>query len=133
MKALAYNRGFTLIESVFTIAIIAIAMTGLIAIWSKSVVHSADPYWQSQTNSLGKVYLNQITQQPFSSLDEYAATVNSQANSQIKNYPLFKVRIKLQNAGSEFALASAQLKKVLLTVTSPTGDSQLFVTYKGDI
>ena len=127
MKAAVSESGFTLIESIFTIAIIAIAMSGLIAVWSNAVVHSADPYWQSKSVALGKVYLAEIKRSHFSDLEKLQ-TVTDQA---LDDYQGFKASLKVSLAGSDFALANDTLKKVVIKITAPQGTEQLFVTYKG--
>jgi prepilin-type N-terminal cleavage/methylation domain-containing protein len=126
------NKGFTLIESIFTIAIIAIAMTGLIAVWSKSVVRSADPYWQTQVAALGKIYLDEVSQQDFSKLSDYVANTNLQPKSSIERYSQFNVRLTLTNTGADFNLADKALKKVSILIKGPAGSQQQFVTYRGD-
>ncbi len=136
MKALASNRssnnGFTLIESIFTIAIIAIAMTGLIAVWSKSVVHSADPYWQTQVAALGKIYLADVAKQDFASLESYVKKASKQPQLSIKQFSQFDVQLSLSNAGADFDLADSALKKVSIIIKGPAGSEQQFVTYAGD-
>ncbi len=126
------NQGFTLIESIFTIAIIAIAMTGLIAMWSKSVVRSADPYWQTQVAALGKIYLAQVAQQDFATLQDFVDSTNQKPQSSISQYAQFSVKLSLNNAGADFNLADKALKKVSILIKGPAGSEQQFVTYRGD-
>jgi prepilin-type N-terminal cleavage/methylation domain-containing protein len=126
------NKGFTLIESIFTIAIIAIAMTGLIAVWSKSVARSADPYWQTQVAALGKIYLAQVSQQDFAKLQDYVSSTNLQPKSLIEHFSQFNVQLSLVNAGADFNLADKALKKVSIIIKGPAGSEQQFVTYRGD-
>ncbi|MEH6445632.1 MAG: prepilin-type N-terminal cleavage/methylation domain-containing protein [Oceanospirillaceae bacterium] len=127
MKAAVSESGFTLIESIFTIAIIAIAMTGLIAVWSNAVVHSADPYWQSKSVALGKIYLAKIKRSHFSDLEK----LQTAADQTLDDYQGFKTSFKVSFAGSDFALSHHDLKKVVIKITAPQGTEQLFVTYKG--
>lgn len=126
----SHNKGFTLIESVFTIAIIAIAMTALITMWSKSAVRSADPYWQTQSAVLGKIYLNEVSQQPFSALERFAKQ-NSNTRPSIAQFTAFQVQVSIENAGSEFNLSDKKIKKVSILITPPSGNQQQFVTYRG--
>jgi prepilin-type N-terminal cleavage/methylation domain-containing protein len=130
MKAAVSESGFTLIESIFTIAIIAIAMSGLIAVWSNAVVHSADPYWQSKSVALGKVYLAKIKHSHFKDLEELQIATNI-VGQPLDDYQEFKVSLNVSWAGSDFALANDTLKKVVIKITAPQGTEQLFVTYKG--
>ena len=136
MKALASNRssnnGFTLIESIFTIAIIAIAMTSLIAVWSKSVVRSADPYWQTQVAALGKIYLADVAKQDFATLESYVKKASKQPQPSIEQFSQFDVQLSLTNAGADFDLADSALKKVSIIIKGPAGSEQQFVTYAGD-
>ncbi len=136
MKALASNRssnnGFTLIESIFTIAIIAIAMTSLIAVWSKSVVRSADPYWQTQVAALGKIYLADVAKQDFATLESYVKKASKQPQPSIEQFSQFDVQLSLTNAGADFDLADSALQKVSIIIKGPAGSEQQFVTYAGD-
>jgi len=131
MKANASESGFTLIESIFTITIIAIAMTGLVAVWSNAASRSADPLWQSQTRALGKFYLNQLETLKFDAITAYEGEIKTLKGEEITGYNGFRVKISVVHAASEFELSTTQLKKINILINPPTGSSQQFVTYRG--
>jgi len=132
-KRLIRERGFTLIESVVTIAIIAIAMTGIIAVWSWAASRSADPFWQVKTESLAKIYLAKINNQPFNKLQSLAAQIATDFNNDvISEYSGYLIDTEVSYAGEEFNLDHENLKKVVIVIRSPFDTAQQFVTYKGD-
>jgi MSHA pilin protein MshD len=132
-KRAARQGGFTLIEIVVTIAIIAIAMTGIIAVWSWAVSRSADPFWQVKTQALAKIYLTKIEHQPFAQLQSLPPQVATDLNNKIiTEYSGYLIDTKVSYAGEEFALAHKKLKKVVVEIHSPFDTKQQFVTYRGD-
>lgn len=131
MKAPASESGFTLIESIFTIVIIAIAMTGLVAVWSNATSRSADPLWQSQTSALGKFYIHQIQAYPFKAIKSYEGDIKTLDGEKLGHYEGFKVKISVESAGGEFDVSAAHLKKINILISTPIGSSQQFVTYRG--
>lgn len=177
MKAPATEKGFTLIESLFTILVIGIALTSLIVTWSKSAVRSADPYWQVQTATIGKLYLQQLTHlnfdehsQPqkgcrmeagtlsdsllttacspqeafgpdegesrdqFDDVDDFNQLTEAPQSMTgvLESYTGYSVNILVDYAGTDFDLPLQQLKKVEIKVTTPQGNEQRFVTYRGN-
>ena len=131
MKVSASESGFTLIESIFSFVIIAIAMTGLVAVWSNAASRSADPFWQSQTSALGRLYIEEIHALGFSEINNYAGDIKSLNGVEISGYTGFKVKITVLAAGQDFGLADNSLKKVTVVINTATGKSQQFVTYRG--
>jgi prepilin-type N-terminal cleavage/methylation domain-containing protein len=131
MKASASESGFTFVELIFTITIIAIAMTGVVAVWSNAVSRSADPFWQAKTTLLAKQYFSQIQRQNFETLSAYQGYATGLHGESLLGYVGFKVKINVSLAGSDFSLAEEQIKKVDLLITTPLGKKQHFVTYRG--
>ncbi len=56
----ALSRGFTLVELVITIAIMAIALLGVAYALQFSARYSADPLWQTKTVELVQAYTDEI-------------------------------------------------------------------------
>ncbi len=131
MKATVSESGFSLIEAVITIMIIAIAMTGLIAVWSNAASRSADPFIQAKISSLGTIYLAQIQRQTFTEIQSRQPSAPQLAGTAMRGYADFKIDINVVLAGSDFALANQALKKITIQITPPQGYPQQFVTYKG--
>jgi len=131
MKAPASESGFTLIESIVTIVIIAIAMTGLVAVWSNAASRSADPLWQAQTSALGKYYIQQIHRQKYADIKDYEGEIKTLSGENIAHYDGFVVNLSVVYSGNEFDLADRHFKKISILISAPTGDSQQFVTYRG--
>ena len=131
MKATVSESGFSLIEAIITIMIIAIAMTGLIAVWSNAASRSADPFIQAKVSSLAAIYLAQIKRQAFTEIQSRQQSAPQLAGTAIRGYADFKIEIKVVLAGSDFALAEPALKRITIQITPPQGYPQQFVTYKG--
>lgn len=62
------QRGFTLVELVVSISLIAIALMGVAYSLQFSVRYSADPLWQSKAISLATSYSEEILRQPYDAL-----------------------------------------------------------------
>lgn len=62
------EKGFSLVEVIITIVIIAIALTAAIAGWSNISRHSADVMWQTKVSYLGQAYLEEILSRRFDEL-----------------------------------------------------------------
>ena len=59
------QAGFTLIEIVVSIVIVAIALSALILLTSQSTQRSVDPLYQEQANAIAQAYLEEIMQKEF--------------------------------------------------------------------
>ncbi len=161
MKARVSESGFTLIESIFTIVIIAIAMTALVAVWSNAVVHSADPFWQAKSASLGRIYQQQIAAQrydelacaprelkcsaslgperesrgEFDDVDDYHNLLEQASDAlgqPIADYDNYQISVQISYAGDDFDQTSQRLKKISIEITTPQGEIQQFVSYRGN-
>ena len=135
MPAPASEQGFTLIESIFTVAIIAIAMTGIIAVWSNAVSRSGDAYLQTKTSTLGAIYLDQIQHLPTRRIVDYQGLARDLDGRLIKGYAEFSVEVKTDFAKNNFklgetALGPEVLKKIIITLSHGQTQAQQFVVYK---
>lgn len=63
------QTGFTLIELVITIVVIAIAITGILTIMDRTTASSADPMIRAQAVAIAEGYLEEITLQAFNDPD----------------------------------------------------------------
>ncbi len=96
MAALHRSRGFSLIELVITIVVIAIALTAVLLALDQSVGASADPMAVTQAVAVGQAYLEEIqgksytdqpcpspcTQADYNDIDDYNGLVNVGAENQ---------------------------------------------------
>jgi MSHA pilin protein MshD len=58
-------HGFTLVELVVTIAVLAIALTGILLALNKNIQHSADPMIEQQAVNIAEAYLDEILNQSY--------------------------------------------------------------------
>ncbi len=65
----ARARGLTLIELVIFIAVVGIAVAGVLAVYSRAVQSSADPLVRKQAMAIGEALLSEVLAQPFSYCD----------------------------------------------------------------
>lgn len=59
------DRGFTLIELVISMVIIAVALAGVLMAINTSVFHSGDPMLSQQALAIGESYLEEILRKDF--------------------------------------------------------------------
>lgn len=65
MKVAVSERGFSLVESILTIAIIGVALVVLVSAWGQTAKRSADPFWQAKAAYLGQAYIEEILTKSF--------------------------------------------------------------------
>jgi MSHA pilin protein MshD len=75
------ERGFTLIELVISITIVAIAVTTIVAVLSSSAAQSADRMIQQQAIAIASSYLDEALQKPFTDPDG----INGEARAAFDN------------------------------------------------
>lgn len=89
-------HGFSLIELVITIVVIAIALTVIFLALDTSIGHSADPMVETQAVAIGQAYLEEIlgksyvdlpcpnpcTRANYNDIDDYNGLVNDGAENQ---------------------------------------------------
>lgn len=145
------SSGFTLIELVVSIALLAIVMTGAVSLFGAmstnqarniatyQSVHIAD-YFLSE--AMGMAYAGQTAQQrhQFSVVDDYhqlsdngchnAGTPNGVCDRQGIAVPAWSgYQVAMTVTGEE--VGEQEMKKIAVTVTSPLGDTVLLSAYKG--
>jgi MSHA pilin protein MshD len=59
------NRGFTLLEIITTVVVIAIAATALMSVFSSTVATSADPVLEHQAIAIAEAYMDEIAAKDF--------------------------------------------------------------------
>jgi len=136
------NRGFTLIELIVSIAVISIAVTGVLGILSDVSVRSGQSLVQAQATQIASAYLNEVLSRPFADPDgtpiepsralfddvaDYNGLVNGGARDQFNN-PIpgltqFTVTVQVSTppAGTLGAVPQPSMFLVTVSVTHPTG------------
>jgi MSHA pilin protein MshD len=61
-----YHSGFTLIEVIVTIVVLAIASTSILSVFTSTVGTSGDPMLQQQAISIAEAYMEEISLKDFS-------------------------------------------------------------------
>jgi MSHA pilin protein MshD len=136
------NRGFTLIELIVSIAVISIAVTGVLGILSDVSVRSGQSLVQAQATQIASAYLNEVLSRPFADPDgtpiepfralfddvaDYNGLVNvgarDQFNNPIPGLTQFTVTVQVSTppAGTLGAVPQPSMFLVTVSVTHPTG------------
>jgi MSHA pilin protein MshD len=59
------RRGFTLIETVFVLVVLALGVTAFLNLIRTTTAHSADPMIQQQAHAIAQAYMEEILARPF--------------------------------------------------------------------
>jgi MSHA pilin protein MshD len=129
------QSGYTLIELVVAITILAIAVTGVLAALTQVAARSADAMIQEQATAIASAYLSEILQKPFGAadghatrntldvVDDYAGLNNTGAQDQsgtlIPGLEQYNIAVRV-GAGALGAVPAAQLREIDVTVTHPS-------------
>jgi MSHA pilin protein MshD len=60
-----YDHGFTLLELIITIVVLAVGIVGILSVSTFTTAKSADPIIVHQANAIAEAYLEEIMLQPF--------------------------------------------------------------------
>ena len=169
-KRQSHERGFTLIELVVTIVVMAISFTAL-GVWMFNAnAGSADPVISMRAATLGQAYVEEVlskrfdentssggiprcnevgqpacsgsmgadageTRSTYDDVDDYnglnEVPTDAFGNARA-NYTGFNVSVVVRYAGSDFGLTNTELKKIDVTVTTPSGSPHVFAAYRGN-
>lgn len=137
-RGAAAGRGFTLIELIVAIVVLAIAVAGVVAGLSAVAVRSADQMVGEQANAIASAYLNEVLQKPFGAndgqagrpnldvVDDYAgltdAGVRDQTGAVVPGLGSFTVVVTV-TAVALGAVPAAEARQVDVTVTHTSGVS----------
>jgi MSHA pilin protein MshD len=141
MSSPARCRGVTLVELIVTIVVIAVAVSGVLALVTGTAARSAENMQQVQAVAIAESYLNEILQKPFgidcgpctrTQMDEvgdYNGLVDVGAHdatgSPVTNLAGYTVRVTVSNPGlgTAPAVPAPQSELATVTVTSPDGQT----------
>lgn len=137
--------GFTLIELVVSIIVLAIAVAGVIGGLSAISVRSANAMVTEQATAIATAYLNEVLQKPFGVadgqtarpaldvVDDYAGLTDNGAHDQtgaaVAGLGQYTVRVNV-GAGALGAVPAAQLRQVDVTVSHPSGITVMLSGYR---
>jgi MSHA pilin protein MshD len=156
IRVCSHARGMTLIELVIAIAVIAIAVSSVLAVLSAQATRSADAMIREQANAIASAYLSEIMQKRFSgplgccaarkdfdSVDDYKSPafkpvldqwgnpimMLDQFGKLVPGLNQFQVRVTISPGNlSNIPVADQVLLNV--TVTHPSGVSVLLSGYR---
>jgi MSHA pilin protein MshD len=133
---LRHQSGYTLIELVVAITVLAIAVSGAVAALTTVALRSADAMVQEQATAIASAYLSEVLQKPFGAfdghitrptfdvVDDYAGLNNAGAQDQtgtlIPGLGQYTVVVNV-SAGALGGVPAAQLREIDVTVTHTSG------------
>lgn len=136
MRRASQCRGFTLIELIVSIVVLAIAVAGVVAALSAIAVRSANAMVSEQANSIASAYLNEVLQKPFGAndgqvgrpnldvVDDYAGLTNvgvqDQTGAAVAGLGQFTVSVSVTPTALG-AVVAGESREVDVTVTHPSG------------
>jgi MSHA pilin protein MshD len=134
------QRGFTLVEVIVSIVVLAIAIVGVLAGLSAIAVNSANALVNEQAVAIASSYLNEVLQKPFGVsdgkivrsqldvVDDYAGLTNVGAQDQtglaVPGLNGYTVAVAVRPGGPTVALGAvpaAQLREIDVTVSNSSG------------
>jgi MSHA pilin protein MshD len=143
-------RGVTLVELIVTIVVVAVAVSGVLALVSATAARSADNMLQVQAVAIAESYLNEILQKPFGldscapgctrtqmdKVGDYNGLVDVGAHdatgTAVANLGNYTVQVSVVNGalGAAPAVPAPQSELVTVTVTPPNGYNVVISGYR---
>jgi MSHA pilin protein MshD len=136
MPGASHSRGFTLIELIVSIVVLAIAVAGVVAALSAIAVRSADAMVSEQANAIAAAYLDEVLEKPFGAndgqvaranldvVDDYAGLTNvgvqDQTGAAVAGLGQFTVLVSV-TATALGAVPAGEAREVDVSVTHPSG------------
>jgi MSHA pilin protein MshD len=115
------QRGISLIELVLSIAIVSIALAGIVGVMNLSVGHSAEPLRRKQALVVAEALLEEIETVPFASVNTYnnlSLTGGDSGNPTSANMPAgYSASVVTVPDSTLGAGASANVLRIAVTVT----------------
>ena len=136
--------GFTLLELITTIVVIAVAAPALMSVFSSTIQTSADPVFQHQSLSIAEAYMEEIllkdfaigpetTRASFDDVRDYNGLTDvgarDQANNLIAGLNDYTVSVTVVNDGLN-GIAAANSLRIDLTVSHALIDDILLSGYR---
>ena len=140
----ARHSGFTLLEIITTVVVIAVAAPALMSVFSSTIQTSADPMFQHQALSIAEAYMEEIllkdftigpetTRASFDDVRDYNGLTDvgarDQANNLIAGLNDYTVSVTVANDGLN-GIAAADSLRIDLTVSHALIDDILLSGYR---
>lgn len=141
------QSGFTLIELIVTIVILAIAVSAFMMILSDSVSRSADPLLRTQASAIGHAYLEEILSKQYSDPDGVGGEaranfddvmdydgLNDVGVRDINDNPIpalaaYTVTVSVTNS----SISGQAMHRIQVNVIQPGGNVVAMIGYRGNI
>jgi len=136
--------GVTLVELVVAMVIVGIALAGLMTVYNRASIASADPLITQQMLAIGETMMEEVMLKPYESttgtkstraqfdaLDDYASyakqTVTDVDGNAIAGLELYRVAVTVDSTGQTLpSVATSDVKRIVVTVWN--GDQNLVLT-----
>ena len=140
----ARHSGFTLLEIITTVVVIAVAAPTLMSVFSSTIQTSADPMFQHQALSIAEAYMEEIllkdfaigpetTRASFDDVRDYNGLTDvgarDQANNLIAGLNGYTISVTVANDGLN-GIAAADSLRIDLTVSHALIDDILLSGYR---
>ena len=123
MSAALRQRGFTLIESIIALVVLAAAATGVLLIYAETTARSADPMIRAQAQSIAIAYMDEILLQSYAD-PETGATGATEEGSRsdyddVWDYDAINGEVPTDRTGSAFGALNDYSVNVDVTGGTP--------------
>ena len=140
----ARHSGFTLLEIITTVVVIAVAAPTLMSVFSSTIQTSADPMFQHQALSIAEAYMEEIllkdfaigpetTRASFDDVRDYNGLTDvgarDQANNLIAGLNDYTISVTVANDGLN-GIAAADSLRIDITVSHAMIDNILLSVYR---
>jgi len=139
------HRGVTLIEMVIAVAIVGIAMAGVLSVFIVTTQHSADPMARLQAQIIAEGYLDEILLKKFANTTtnhvctgvttDYVCGYDGFASTPVVGYPV-SVIVKHDNAQALGSLnngdGTIRVLRVDVSVSTPNGETVILSGYRAN-
>jgi MSHA pilin protein MshD len=136
IPSLRSTRGFTLVELVISIVIIAMAATALMGTLSFIATQSGEAAAREQANAIATAYLNVAASQTFAALPAYAAAhandvgALDQLGNAIAGLNRYTISVSATPTTALPLIPSTAALRIDVTVTHPSGVQVIFTGYR---
>lgn len=143
MTKIAINKGFTLIELVFGIVVLSIAMTLMTTMLVSQSKDSLAPLYNFRSSMLGESVIQSLLQRNYQDIDEFkvdsfTSVVGSQRINKILNldqdlpYQYNNYAFKINLVPELKVVTNRRMKRIEVTIKTPSNEEITFSALKGD-